>query len=258
LALSTNLVSSRRLSVTSVTKHGIAAQPGSGPAGVADPEFVVMGLEGAGRGLDALLEHDQVLGVNFAENGGDVFAHVLGCDFEDMPRRLAGEGHAHGAVGPQDKLVDHTGNLMVNPIEAGRQILGLGCTQLLRRDVAGDLGGADDLAGGITDRRDAYRDVDQGAVLALAHGFEMLDRLPGAEVGDDPGLLFQTVRGKELRDLLPHHFGCGVAENSLRAPVPAGDPAIQRFADDGVIGGAHDGGKQGHVWPGGANTGAVG
>src|SRR5690349_3300985 len=102
---------------------------------------------------------------------------------------------------------------MVDPVEAGRQVLGLNLAVLLHRDVAGDFGGADDLAGGVSDGGDCDRNVDQAPVFAPAYRIEMPDRLPGGDDGHDPGLLIETVRREQLGDRLADHFGGSVAEN---------------------------------------------
>ena len=175
----------------------------------------------------AALSGGQVLGVDFLENGGGVLADVVGGDLEDLSGPVADEGHAGGAVGSQDELVDHAGHLPVNPVETGDQAVGPGFVEFFFRDVPGGFGGADDPAGSVTDRRDGGRNVDQGSVLASADGVKVPDRVPLADAGDDAGLLFQPVRRKEGGDGPPNHLGRGVAENKFRGVVPTRDQAIQ-------------------------------
>ena len=107
-------------------------------------------------------------------------------------------------------------------------------------DVAGDLGGADDRALRILDGRDGQRNIDQAAIFALAHGLVVLDALARADALDD-GVFFALQIGWDqgLDRFADHLFG-QIAENPLRALVPAGDDAVEVLADDGVVGGFDD------------------
>src|ERR1700676_2594322 len=70
---------------------------------------------------------------------------------------------------------------------------------LLRGDVAGNLGGADDRAGLRPDRGDAERDVDPPVVLVDANGIEF-DFFPGSySVENVTGLDAQSLRDDDGR-----------------------------------------------------------
>src|SRR6185295_13418929 len=51
---------------------------------------------------------------------------------------------------------------------------------LIFGNITGDFRGADDVAGGVVDRRDGNRDIDAAAVFANPDGFEMINSLASA------------------------------------------------------------------------------
>ena len=61
------------------------------------------------------------------------------------------------------------------------------------RDVARDLGNADDLALLITERRDGQRNIQQAAVLAQADRLEMVDALAALQAREDLPLFVLPV-----------------------------------------------------------------
>src|SRR6185312_13141427 len=61
-------------------------------------------------------------------------------------------------------------------------------------NVAGNLRGADDLPGSVTDRGDRERDIQQAAVFSSAHRLEMFDALPRAYAREDIILLARPFR----------------------------------------------------------------
>jgi hypothetical protein len=56
---------------------------------------------------------------------------------------------------------------------------------LLFGDVAGDLGRANDLTGGVPDRRDGERDVDLPGVLRDPDSFKVLNAVPSPDSVDN-------------------------------------------------------------------------
>src|SRR3546814_11320860 len=88
-------------------------------------------------------------------------------------------------------------------------------------DVAGDLRRADDGAVRRPDRRHRQRDVDQAAVLALANRVVVVDGLAAADAGADYVFFVVAVGGNQDRHRLPDLFLGGIAEEPLRAAVPA-------------------------------------
>jgi len=105
-----------------------------------------------------------------------------------------------------------------------------------RRDVAGDLGSADDLAPHVPDRRDGQRDGDQRAVLAPPCCLVARHALAIADAANDVGLLAPQMIGNEHQDRLSDRLVGGVAEHTLGRMVPVGDDARQILADDCVVG----------------------
>ena len=69
----------------------------------------------------------------------------------------------------------------------------------------------------------------------------VLDALPAREAGEDARKLVGAVRRHDDRDRAADHLGAGVAVETLRRRVPAGDGAVERLADDGVVRALDDG-----------------
>ena len=109
------------------------------------------------------------------------------------------------------------------------------------RDVAADLGGADNFARLVSERRHCQGDIHQPAILCDSHRIEMLDALPIAQSGEDfPFLLMKLWRDQSEDGLTDDFFG-GIAEDARGACIPGPDNAVQGFADNGIFGGGHDG-----------------
>ena len=104
-------------------------------------------------------------------------------------------------------------------------------------DVAGDLRSADGRARRRLDRGNAERDLDRAAVLAQAHRFVVLDAFAPADPAQGVLHLALPVGGHDDRDVLPDRFRRGVAEQAFGGRIPAGDRAVERHRDDGVVGG---------------------
>ena len=114
---------------------------------------------------------------------------------------------------------------------------------LARGDVAKDLGGADDLAGVVTNGRDAEGDIEAPAILAKTNGFEVIDALAGANPGEDDGLVGLQLVRDEGEDGGADHLLTGVSKDAGGGGIPTGDPAGEVLADDGVVGGFDDSGE---------------
>ena len=141
----------------------------------------------------------------------------LGCD------RLH---HRHGVAHPVIELVDQEPLLDLEPLALG--------------DVARDLGGADDRPELVAQWRHGERDIDHAPVLGHPDGLVMVDHLAPAQPRQDLALLVMQLGRDDAGDRLADHLVRRIAENAGRTGVPRGDPALQRLADDGVVGGRDD------------------
>src|SRR5215813_9725938 len=109
---------------------------------------------------------------------------------------------------------------------------------------------ADDAARGVSHRRKGEGNVQRGAVLAQADGFEMFNPLAPPDLINNMRLFVQPVRRNQNGAGLAYRFLSRVAEHPLRALVPASDGAVEVFAHDRVVGGIHYGAQQsGHLLP---------
>ena len=96
---------------------------------------------------------------------------------------------------------------------------------------------------GVADRGDGQRDVEPAAVLARPHRLEVLDPLAAAEPVQDVALLVQPLGRDDQGDRPADGLGGGVAEEPLGPGVPRPDDAVERLADDRVVGRLDDGGQ---------------
>src|SRR3954451_12920074 len=103
-------------------------------------------------------------------------------------------------------------------------------------DVASGLGSADDFARGRPDRGDAQRNLDAVAVLVHARRFVLMDPLALADPVEDAADLGAPLLRDDEVDMPPDGLFRGIAEQALCGPVPGGDNAIERLADDGIVG----------------------
>src|SRR5207237_9343394 len=92
-------------------------------------------------------------------------------------------------------------------------------------------------------RRAGHRNMDLLTVLPSPYRVEVFDALASGEPLQDLGLLVLPPRRNQERDRLADDLVRGVAKEAVRAFVPARDEAIERFADDAVVGRVHDGGE---------------
>ena len=113
--------------------------------------------------------------------------------------------------------------------------------------VAGDGGGADDLAVRPGDRGDRRRHLDAAAVLAHPHRLEVGDALAAPQAIEDLRHFVGPLGGDDHVDRAPDRLARGVAVEPLGAGVPARDHAVERGADDGVVGVLDDGGELGDL-----------
>ena len=144
---------------------------------------------------------------------------------------LAGD-RLHGGEDVLDPMLQLAHQHMLQPF--GRLPLG---------DVARDLGGADDPAVLVANRRHGERNVDQPAVLVTTLGLVRLDALAFAYAGDDRGFLVGPVRRHQEGHRQAEHLLGRIAIEMRRAIVPARHPHIEIGAEDGIVGGGDDGGE---------------
>ena len=71
----------------------------------------------------------------------------------------------------------------------------------------------------------------------------MLDAFAPPQPPHDHREIVGQIRGNQLHNRLPDHLGRRVAVEALGRPIPARDDALERFADDGVVRGFHNGGE---------------
>src|SRR4051794_35416391 len=90
---------------------------------------------------------------------------------------------------------------------------------LLFGDIAGDLGGADHRARGITHRRNRERHVDRTMVLADPHGFEMPDPFALTNPPENLVLFRLPVRRDQDAYRLPDELRRAIAEDAFRRRV---------------------------------------
>ncbi|MCW0415775.1 hypothetical protein NB689_001529 [Xanthomonas sacchari] len=113
---------------------------------------------------------------------------------------------------------------------------------LLLGDVAHRLGRADRPAFGVVDRRYADQHVQQASVGMPAHGFEVRHLLAAS---DPPQhrffLVHQVRRHDQLAQQPPYRLGLAEAEQLFGGPIPTGDHALERLADDAVGRALHNG-----------------
>ncbi len=108
---------------------------------------------------------------------------------------------------------------------------------LMRRDIPGDLGCADDRAGVVAYRRDGQRDVDAPAILGDPHRLEVLDPLALSQPSQDLvflGLPFR--RNQHANRAVPTSSSDGIAKQTLGGRVARLNDAVQVFRDDRVVG----------------------
>src|ERR1700684_1389167 len=140
---------------------------------------------------------------------------------------------------PLDFLLELFAELTQLAFDAVALMFGL----FARGDVAGDLRSADDGAVGVLDRRDAERDRNPAAVLALPDRLVVVEAVAAADAREDLRLLVVQLRRNQDSDRLADDLFGGVAEQVFGGAVPADDDAVQRLADDRIAGRFDDAGE---------------
>jgi hypothetical protein len=103
-------------------------------------------------------------------------------------------------------------------------------------DVARDLGRADDIPARIPDRGNRDGDRDPPAILGDADSLAVVDAPAGTDAFDDALLLVVQLWRDQRRDVPADHLFGLVAEDPRRPGVPGLHDAVERLADDRVIG----------------------
>ena len=93
----------------------------------------------------------------------------------------------------------------------------------------------------VAERGDGQGDVEPAAVLGHPHRLEVLDPLPAAEPRQDLALLVRRSGGMIRVIGWPTASSARVAEEPLGPGVPRADDAVERLADDRVVGRLDDG-----------------
>ena len=125
----------------------------------------------------------------------------------------------------------------------GQQFLSSLC--LLRLgDIPRDFGCTNHLAGAVLHGGDGNRNVNKRSIFAATHGLKVLDPLAQADAPENVWFLVVTIWWDDREDGRANHLFGRVAKESLCTLVPAGDNAIEVFADDGVVRALDDRGEQ--------------
>src|SRR5690348_16150024 len=103
-------------------------------------------------------------------------------------------------------------------------------------DVPRDLGCADDTPRAVAHGRDGERYADLLAAARDARRLIVLDALATSEPSDDLGLLAVQLARNERQNRFADDLLRGVPEEAFRGRVPRRDDAVERLADDRVIG----------------------
>ena len=117
-------------------------------------------------------------------------------------------------------------------LELRRLRLQLRFCRLSNRDVTRDLGGANDPAALVMDRRYGERDLNEASILSPPFGLIVLDTLAATDAVEDLHHLAGMARCRDDLYRLADDLGGAVAEERLGAGIPARDDPVQRLADD--------------------------
>src|SRR4051794_4732532 len=97
---------------------------------------------------------------------------------------------------------------------------------LLRRHVAGDDGGSDELPVLVDERRDAQGDPNDSPAAIDALALVVIDPVARQHLLEDPALLAGAMLGNQNRDRLSDRLVGAVAVHALGGRVPARDDAV--------------------------------
>ena len=103
-------------------------------------------------------------------------------------------------------------------------------------NVTGNFGRADDIAAEVSDWRNGQRNIDEASVLALSDRLVMVDPLTAPDAFEDFGFFVMAIGRNEYSHRLADRLLARVAEEALRATVPARNDAVDVFRNDGVVG----------------------
>src|SRR6185437_14986193 len=109
-----------------------------------------------------------------------------------------------------------------------------------RRDVTGDLSGADDGPVCVPYGRDRDSDVDRSSVLVQALSLELIDVSAGPHSLDNAALLLEPVRRNDDVDRSADRLLGSPSEEALRSRVPRENLSIEVLADDRIVRGLYD------------------
>ena len=171
----------------------------------------------------------RVDGVEEARGGG---GGAVGVEPEDAielrrPAELVGDDVPVPAA-ERRKLLSFS-ELCLAPAQA---LLGLDA----HADVAREGRGSDDAARLVPDRGHRDRDVDPAPVLGHALGVDLADGLTRAHAGEQAAGSTATLRRYEHRDRGAQRLLRRIAVQPLRGRVPIRDQAVEREADDRILG----------------------
>ena len=110
----------------------------------------------------------------------------------------------------------------------------------LLRDVTRNLGGADDISSSVFDGRNGEGHVDPTPIFSDPHRLVVINALAPIEPCKNLRFFIDSIRRNQHRDRLADGLRRTVTKRSLSSGVPAGDNALQCFADNRVICGLDD------------------
>src|SRR5205823_5329529 len=90
------------------------------------------------------------------------------------------------------------------------------------------------------------RDLDELTAFFAAHALEVLYAVAPLDAPEDLRFLIEPILGQQNGHRASEDLGRRVAVNALRSGVPGENRALERLADDRVLGGLHDSRQMGH------------
>src|SRR6266487_6773388 len=102
-------------------------------------------------------------------------------------------------------------------------------------DVVCDVGGTDDLALAIVNRRYGDRDRQNGPILSSPRRFIEIDPFSLGNALHDPGRFILSIWRKEEGNGLAHGLLGAISIRPLCRSIPTGDDALTRFPNNGDI-----------------------
>ena len=102
-------------------------------------------------------------------------------------------------------------------------------------DVVCDVGGTDDLALAIVNRRYGDRDWQDGPILSSPCRFIEIDPFSSCNLLHDPGKFILSIWRKDEGNGLAHSLLGAVPKQPLCPSIPTGDDTLTRFPNNGNI-----------------------